>query len=202
MPNKEFKTCCFYIPNSGIKIYDKPNGNIKGEIYLGKPDNNNEFYNALIKENGIERNLDSKNLEMVGYEIMALVFIDIKSAFIKLKNGYWIRIKELKSKNLKLMTWMEYIMNKNSEWYANEPGLNLRTGPSIHHKKIVKLKGDLFGIKLTNEKKGKWCKVSVTQYRKHPCSGEDNQIIKVFSGWAKIISEEKTLNVWNYTKGC
>ncbi len=202
MPNKEFNVCCVYIPVSGLKIYNQPNGKTEGKIYLGKPDNNNEFYIALIQKNGIEKKLESTNFEMVGYELMALVFVDIESEFVKLTNGYWISKEELKSKSLKLTSWMGYVIGKNSEWYANEFGLNLRTGPSTDYKKIITLKGDLFGITPTNETKGKWCKVKVTQYRKHPCSGEDNLIIKTYSGWVKLISEEETLNVWTYSKGC
>ncbi len=202
MPNEDFKLCCVYIPNSGLKIYDKPNGKIQGQINLGKADNNDEFYTAIIEKNGVERELEYQNLEMVGYEIMALVFIDLKSDFVKLNDGYWISSEELKSKNLRLISWMDYAIDKDTEWYANKPGLNLRKGPSTDFEKITTLKGDLFGIKLTTEKKGKWSKVKVTKYRKHPCSGENNLIIKTYSGWIKLISEEETLNVWNYGKGC
>ncbi|WP_291871300.1 hypothetical protein [Maribacter sp.] len=202
MPTKEFKLCCVYIPDSGLVIYNQPNGNPQGEICLGKPNGSNEFYTASIKKQNSKQILVQENFEMVGYEVMALIVIDSKSGYVKLKNGYWISIEELKSKNLKLTSWMDYAIEKNTEWYANKPGLNLRTGPSIAYNKIVTLKGDLFGINLTTERKGKWCKVNVTQYRKHPCSGEDNLIIKTYSGWVKLISEEETLNVWHYGKGC
>lgn len=202
MPNKEFKLCCIYIPNSGLKIYDQPNGNPQGNIYLDKSDNNNEFYSAHIEKNGLKKNLESTNLEMVGYEIVALVFVDSKSGFVKLNNGYWLSVEELKFKNLKLTSWVDYVVEKNTEWYANEPGLNLREGPSADQNKIVTLKGDVFGITLTTEKKGKWCKVKVKKYRKNPCSDGDNLILKTYSGWIKLISEEETPNVWSYSKGC
>ena len=202
MPTKEFNLCCVYIPETGLKIYDQPNGNPQGEICLGKPDGSNEYYNAVIKKQNSEQSLEQENFEMVGYEVIALIFMDSKSGYLKLKNGYWVNAEELKSKHLKPTSWMDYAIEQNTQWYANESGLNLRTRPSTQHHKIVTLKGDLFGIKLTTERKGKWCKVKVTQYQKHPCSGEDNLIIKTYSGWVKLISEEETLNVWNYSKGC
>ncbi|PIE84857.1 hypothetical protein CSA08_05020 [Candidatus Gracilibacteria bacterium] len=98
--------------------------------------------------------------------------------------------------------WADYAIDKNTEWYANDFGLNLRECNSIKCKKIITLRGDLYGIKLTNKRKGKWCKVKVTKYRKHPCTGESNIVIKTYTGWIKLISEEGTLNVWNYSKGC
>lgn len=202
MPTEAFKLCCVYIPNSGLSIYDKPNGKTQGEIHLGEPDNNNEFYTAIIEIDGLKKALKYPNLEMIGYETMALVFVDSKLGFIKLNNGYWVDTDELKSKNLRSISWMDYAIEKKTEWYANTPGLNLREGPSTAFKKIITLKGDLFGITLTDEKKGKWSKVNVTAYRKHPCSGEDNLIIRKYTGWVKFISEEETLNVWNYLKGC
>ncbi|WP_139254251.1 hypothetical protein [Cellulophaga fucicola] len=63
---------------------------------------------------------------------MALIFVDSVSEFVKLKNGFWISTKELKSKNLRLISWMDYAIEKNTEWYANKNGLNLREGPSLH----------------------------------------------------------------------
>ncbi|WP_324027643.1 SH3 domain-containing protein [Maribacter sp. BPC-D8] len=202
MPNNEFKICCMYIPSSGLKIYDKPNGDIQGKIHLGKADSNNEFYTAFIEKNGDETALESSNLEMVGYETMAVVFVDSVNGFVMLNNGCWISVEEVTSKNLNLISWMNYAIKKNSEWYADAIGLNLREGPSTDFKKIATLKGDLFGITLTTEKKGKWSKVNVKEYRKHPCSGEDNVLIETYTGWIKLISEQETLNVWTYQKGC
>ncbi|WP_282050731.1 hypothetical protein [Maribacter aquivivus] len=55
MPNNEFKLCCIYIPGSGLKIYDKPNGDIQGKIYLSEADDNNEFYTAFIEKTGLKQ---------------------------------------------------------------------------------------------------------------------------------------------------
>jgi len=202
MPDTGFKSCCIYIPDSGLKLYNKPNGSLKGSIYLGKPDQHNEVYTAFIKANGIEKEIDHTTLDIVGYETMALKFVDIASGYAKLQNDYWISIKELKSKDMKLVSWMDYAVNKGIQWYANDPGLNLRTGPSTDFKKIVTLKGDLFGITPTGETKEKWSKVDIIQSNEHPCTGGDDRIINTYSGWVKLISEENTLNVWYYAKGC
>lgn len=99
---------------------------------------------------------------------------------------------------------MDYLINKDDVlgWYANEPGLNLRTEPTINSDILVTLKGDLWEITPTNETKGLWCKVTVKEYREYPCSGEDDLVIRTLTGWVKLLSDEQTPNVWNYGKGC
>lgn len=96
---------------------------------------------------------------------------------------------------------MQYTIEKDTEWYANEPGLNLRTGPSTNFEITATLKGDLWGISPTKETKGNWCKVTATHYREHPCLGGDNLVIETLTGWIKLISDEQTPNVWNNGKG-
>ena len=97
---------------------------------------------------------------------------------------------------------MDYTIDKDTEWYANDPGLNLRESPTTNSKILATLKGDLWGISTTKETKGNWCKVKVTHYREHPCSGNDNLVIETIIGWVKLISDEQMPNVWNYGKGC
>ncbi|MGL1889001.1 MAG: hypothetical protein OCD76_20980 [Reichenbachiella sp.] len=202
MPDEGFDVCCFFIPTSGLKVYEQPKGKIVGKISLGTPDHNDEIYSAYIQINEEKKNFSSPNFTMVGYEVMAMTFQDTQSNFIQLQNGYWLDIDEVTSKKLKLTSWMTYIIKKDTEWYANEPGLNLRKTPSINSDIIEHLNGDLWGVSLTNETHGNWCKVNVVQYRKHPCSGEDNLVIQTLSGWIKLLSDEQLPNVWNYGKGC
>ena len=133
---------------------------------------------------------------------MAMVFKNAEPNYVQLQNGFWLSVEELNSKNLKLTSWMQYLIEKDTEWYANEPGLNLRTGPSTNFEITATLNGDLWGISPTNETNGDWCKVTVIHYREHPCSGGDNLVIETLTGWIKLISDEQTPNVWNYGKGC
>ncbi|MCE7995171.1 MAG: SH3 domain-containing protein [Roseivirga sp.] len=203
-PNGPFKSCCVYIPASGLTAYDVPNGKQIAQLQQGTSDHNGEVYKALIKIGEDLTELDYSNLYMVGYEIMALVYVDKRGDFVKINNGYWLSIKELQSKGLMLTTWMDYLINKEDVlgWYANKPGLNLRTGASTNSDIIATLKGDLWEITPTSETKGLWCKVTVKEYTKHPCSGQDYLIKRTLTGWVKLLSENQTPNVWNYGKGC
>ena len=126
LPDEGFDVCCIYIPVSGLKVYSEPNGSIVGELSPGTPDSNEEIYSASIQAGGNQEQFGYPNFEMVGYEVMAMTFRDARSHFVQLQNGYWLDVEELMAKKLKLTSWMEYILEKDTEWYPNDPGLNLR----------------------------------------------------------------------------
>lgn len=203
-PNGSFKSCCVYIPPSGLAAFDQPNGKQIAQIKPGNPDGNGEVYKAYIKTGEQLKEFDHTHLYMVGYEVMAMVYTEKQDGFVKINNGYWLSIKELKSKGLILTTWMDYLTGEDVVlgWYANAPGLNLRTEASENSDTLAILEGDLWEITPTNETKGLWCKVTVKEYREHPCSGPDGFPTRTLTGWVKLLSDEQTPNVWNYSKGC
>jgi len=196
-PTGSLKLCCLYIPTSGLAAYDQPNGRQIAKI-------SGEGYEAFIEKNEELTEFGYSNFHMVGYEVMAMVYTDNRNGFVRINNGYWLNIDELESKGLVLTNWMDYLINKEDVlgWYANDPGLNLRTEPSVESNILIILKGDLFQITPTHETKGLWCKVKVTEFKKHPCSGDEDLIIRTLTGWIKLVSDEQTPNVWNYAKGC
>jgi hypothetical protein len=206
MPNSSgsFKSCCVYIPISGLAAFDKPNGKIIAQIEQGTPDNNDEVYKPVIRMEDKLTEFAYTNFHMVGYEVMAIVYTDSRDGFVQTNNNYWLKIEELESKGLVATNWMEYLIHKEDVlgWYANDPGLNLRAKPSITSEALITLKGNLFEITPTKETNGLWCKVTVKEYKEHPCSGEDDLVIQTLTGWVKLLSNEQTPNVWNYGKGC
>ncbi|SHK68712.1 hypothetical protein SAMN04488007_3648 [Maribacter aquivivus] len=48
------------------------------------------FTPPSLKKNRFKTALESSNLEMVGYEKMAIVFVDSVNGFVKLNDGCWI----------------------------------------------------------------------------------------------------------------
>lgn len=204
-----FGSCCIYIPTSGISVYHKPNGNVLGKIVQDtERDSNGEFHRIFLELDGQLELIKYPNLHMVGYEVMALVYVQHNSTFVKLNNGYWIKVSELEEKGLEIVDWMQYLIDKSDDvlgYYANNPGLNLRKSPTIQSDIIVTLKGDLWEIKLTEEVKALWCKVIVSEYSEHPCTSKGNfDAIKLrtFTGWIKLLSDDLTPNVSYYAKGC
>lgn len=202
--NESFKLCCVYIPTTGLSAFDQPNGQIIARIEQGTSDNNGEIYEPVIRNGDELTEFARTNFQMVGYETMAIVYTDSRDGFVQTNNNYWLKIEELESKGLTITNWMEYLINKEDVlgWYANDPGLNLRSEASTNSDIIVTLKGDLWEVSPKNETKGLWCRVTVKEYREHPCFGEDDLVIRTLTGWVKLLSNEQTPNVWNYGKGC
>ena len=204
LPENEstFGSCCAYVPVSGINIYNNPKGKVIGKIErIG----NTEKVNLQL--NGQSRPLNDQYLEEVEGDIKALKYIDQKSDFIKIRSSYWISISELNEKGLRIVTTMQYLIEKSPDvlgYYATGSGLNLRKSPSTASAVITTLKADLLEIKLTKETNGLWCKVIVTKYSDHPCTSKGNfdEIkLKTFTGWIKLLSDDQTPNV-TYYKGC
>jgi hypothetical protein len=196
--------CCVFIPEAGLTLYNMPNGDTIAQLELGEQDSNGEVYRAFVNRSGSQESFKYPNLFMVGYEVMAVVYTDRRDGYVKIGTDYWIDINELNSKGLILESWMDYLLNKEDVlgWYAIDPGLNLRTEPNPNAELLVTLKGNLWEITPTNESKGLWCKVTVKEYREHPCSGGEDLVIRTLTGWVKLLSDEQTPNVWNYGKGC
>jgi len=203
-PGESSISCCTYIPSSGLTVYNEPNGEPLGKLEPRTFDGSEEVYGAYLKVGQDSTILDYTNFHMIGYEVTALLYVDKQGAFVKTHDGYWLSVEELESKELILTTWMDYLIKKGDVlgWYANEPGLNLRAGPSTENTVLATLKGDLWEITLTEEVNGLWCKVTVKQYREHPCSGGEDLVVQTLTGWVKLLADEQTPNVWNYSKGC
>tara|TARA_B110000305_G_C19458463_1_gene652522 strand:- start:2116 stop:2829 length:714 start_codon:yes stop_codon:yes gene_type:complete len=200
--------CCVYIPTSGINIYNKPNGTVLGKIGQdSKRDSTSKSYEIFLNQDGQLEPIDHLNLEEVRYNVMALVYVEQNSNFVKIKNGCWIEVSELNDKGLKIVNWMQYLIDKSPNvigYYARDPGLDLRKTPSEQSELILILKGDLLEIKLTQETKGLWCKVIVTKYSDHPCTSKGNfdEIkLETFTGWIELLSDDQTPNV-SYYKSC
>lgn len=199
--------CCVYVPTSGINIYNKPNGTILGKIVqVTRGVSYSKSHKIFLNLHGKSKPIGHTNVEVVRDEITALVYVEQNSNFVKINDGYWIEVSELEEKGLKIVNRMQYLIDKSPDvigYYANNPGLNLRTGPSKQSKLILTLKGDLLEIKLTEEVKGLWCKVIVTKYIHHPCASKGNfdGIDKVYIGWIKLLSDDQTPNV-SYYKSC
>jgi len=197
--------CCLYIPKTGLKLYKSPITKSIGNLRLINQNQSSEFYESEIKYlNGETEKYEMEYFEMVGYEIFALKYISSNSSYLQLENKLWIDNAELQEQGLKHKSWMRFAIEEEDVlgWYGNKPGIELRRNPKEDSELIMLLEGDLFEINLSEDLQGEWIKVIVKEYQIHPCNEPNAKPIKKHSGWIKLISENGTLNVWNYRKGC
>ncbi len=210
----EPELCCIYVPNSGLNIYNKPNGSRIGlltkNVEINKGDQS--YYRIYIDRDDSEpEQIDLSNFQEIGYEVWAITYTERNNGFLRIvnnQNNYWISERELGDKNFKIQEWPEFLVDNVGQllgFYANDPGLNLRTAPNSGSEILKTLQGDLFEITPTNERSGLWMKVKVKKYKEHICGSllSDDEILEYeLDGWIKIIDDSGTPNVWYYSRGC
>ncbi|NQW36152.1 MAG: hypothetical protein HQ471_04010 [Flavobacteriales bacterium] len=206
--------CCVFAPIEGFNLYDAPNGNKIGKVLQKQKANLalTELY-VIALANGntpIYKKFD-QGLTEVGYEIFAMSFYKNKDGFVKIfdkKSSYWIKVSEIEEMGYKATNWQDFLIENKDKflgYYANKPGLNLRSEPLKSAKVLKTLRGDLFEIKLQKEAEGNWNKVKVIKYQEHPCKGNltnEKNIEYILEGWIKTIDDSGTPNVWYYARGC
>jgi hypothetical protein len=211
----EEDVCCIYSPVKGFSVYDGPNGIKIGTFLLNRDSksDNEALYNLLLLNvsNQIIDTIKRSNFKEIGYEVWALSYFERKNGYVRVTNrtvDFWLSEMEISKRNFRVENWMNFLIT-NAEnllgYYANDPGLNLRTQPSIESELLLTIKGDLFEIVPTSEFIGNWVKIKINKYTQHPCESmlqQDELIEYSLEGWIKIVDERGEPNVWYYSRGC
>ena len=190
-------------PEESVPVYGTPGGKRVGKI-------KKDGYDGLMLEvEGSDETVQLSwgDMKEITYEGVCLLFFEIKEGFASVKMEkegpyYWVDLEELEQMGWGPMPWGEFLLAQGGSYYPRpEGGLNLREQPEVDGEKIVTMKGDLFFINLTGERKGNWMKAKVEQRDVHPCEGND-QLINTFTGWFKALDDKGFPNIWYYTRGC
>jgi hypothetical protein len=204
--------CCILSPKNGFKLYNAPNGKVVGTLQLEIRENDNQSpYFIYLTTTEDKEQLATDNFKLIGNEIYAIPFYEKRNSFVRIlvdKGNYWIAEKELNKIHFTAKSWINFLLEENEKvlgYYAKAPGLRIRKEPTTSSDLVEAIRGDLFEIKLSNEIKGQWCKVSVTKYKEHPCETDledKDNIERIIEGWMKIIDDNGDSNLWYYAKGC
>lgn len=205
--------CCLYFPDATLDLYNAPGSEIVAKLSRKKDENGKPDPNSLLLQDINGQNaetLDYTYLDEINGEIAGIFYTERSNGFIRIfgnKGNYWLKITDIESTGFRVMGWQEHMSEVAGQvlgYYANEPGLNLRTSPSAGAAKILTLKGDLFEITPTKEHKGNWTRVKIKKYKQHPCEGlsEEENLEYEKEGWVKIVDDSGSPNVFNYTRGC
>jgi len=207
--------CCIYSPKEGFKVFDSPNGKEIGVLTRTTQSNTGDQapYKIFFIDNLTKKiaPIDLKNFKEIGYEVMSITYFERKSGFVRVVNlsvDYWLSEKEISNKNFKVIDWQQFFIENSGDlmgFYANDPGLKLKSKPTNESETIKVLKGDLFEITPTKDCNDNWTKVKVKKYKEHPCgtdlSDEKNVEFEI-DGWIEIIKDNGQPNLWFYSRGC
>jgi hypothetical protein len=210
--NKE-DNCCIYCPKSGFTVYKSSGGEAIGKLTRNVSENQGDqapyriyFVDMASK---LVNKVELENFQEIGYEQWTLKYFERKNGFVRInqKSDYWLSENEIQKLGFEIVEWQTFLSSRSDVggFYANDPGLNLREGPTTQSKILKTLRGDLFEISPTHEHNGLWTKVKVIKRKEHPCestlSDKDN-IEYELSGWVKIVDDSGTPNVWYNARGC
>jgi hypothetical protein len=142
---------------------------------------------------------------------MSITFFERTNGFVRIVNesvNYWLNEKEISDKNFKVIDWQQFYTEMSGQlmgFYANDPGLDLKTEPTDNSATKKTLQGDLFEVTPTNETNGNWTKVKVKKYKEHPCGTDldDKDSIEFeIDGWIKVVDNNGQPKLWYYSRGC
>ena len=207
--------CCIYSPSDGFTVFDKPNGNKIGVLTRNAKSNKGSEPEYKIffvdSKTNAETKIDLKNFKEIGYEVMSITFFERTNGFVRIVNdsvNYWLNEKEISDKNFKVIDWQQFYTEMSGQlmgFYANDPGLDLKTEPTDNSSTKKTLQGDLFEITPTNETIGNWTKVKVKKYTEHPCGTDLDDKVNIefeIDGWIKVVDNNGQPKLWYYSRGC
>lgn len=211
----EDNICCIYSPEEGFTVYDNPNGNKIGILTRNAKSNTGSEpeYKIYFVDNktNTDTKIDLENFREIGYEVMSITFFERKDGFVRIVNksvNYWLSEKEISDKNFKVIDWQQFYTEMTGQlmgFYANDPGLDLKSEPSNNSVTKKTLQGDLFEITPTSDTKGNWTKVKVKKYKENPCvtdlKDKDNIEFEI-EGWIEVVDDNGQPNLWYYSRGC
>jgi len=213
--DKEYRSSekygCVLSPDEGFLLYDSPGGKNIGTIKRIITDDQSFYKIFYVDTSGLQKELPPEYMAEVSYEIWALRYEEKKENYIRIgsgKDSAWINLEELEEQQFQTVSWMHYFIDTSNNvlgYYANEPGLRIRTQPSSSGEIAGSVRGDLFEIKLLNETNGNWFKVKVKKYKEHPCKTDLDETVNmeyIQEGWIKVIDDEGNPNLWSYVRGC
>jgi len=207
-------SCCIYSPKDGFTVYENPGGLIVGKLTRDASKNQSEQSDYEIDFVDISTKSKTKvgreNFREVGYETWCVTYFERRDGFVRVvneKSNYWLNEAEIQKLGFAVVEWQEFLSNNENlmGFYANEPGLNLREGPTKESRILKTLRGELYEISPTIEHNGLWTKVKIVKRKQHPCESsitEKDNIEYELEGWIKIVDDSGEPNVWYYARGC
>ena len=203
-----------YIPENGFTFFEVPNGDFKGKILPGPPlhlrsdDEIDSVLSATITGAYIRPQLLGRdNFFETSDDRYYVTFSKQQDGYIFiLDNSYqgWTRVEDIIQKGFKLVYWMEfYGETKGRMLHPREKTASILLSPYADAQEIGVADELYCEIISTGKCEGPYCAVKITQFKNpyDPTKTKEENILKKYKGWMRIIDEEGRPLVAHYSKG-
>ncbi len=180
-----------------IKVYDAPNGNIKGSLGMedfgGRPE-------LSYREDGPSLIIPGTAWRKINMDEYGLTVFKEEDGFIQIfaKEGeglIWVSLVEIAQTKFQYQAWINFMANSEHVFYTIGFGMNVRTEPNASATRITTAKGENFSIHPTGTTNGIWAEVIILEYDSDYCD-EKRNLLKESRGYMKILDDAGFPNVW------
>lgn len=203
-----------YIPENGFTFFEVPHGDFKGKILPGPPlhlrsdPEVDSMLSATITGAYIRPQLlDRDNFFETSDDRYYVSFSKQQDGYIFiLDNSYqgWARVDDIIQKGFKLVYWMEfYGETKGRMIHPREKTASILVSPYADAQEIGVADELYCEIISTGKCEGPYCSVKVTQFKNpyDPAKTKEENILKKYKGWMRIIDDEGKPLVAHYSHG-
>lgn len=203
-----------YIPENGFTFFEVPNGDFKGKILPGPPlhlrsdPEVDSLLSATITGAYIRPQLlDRDNFFETFDDRYYLSFSKQQDGYLFiLDNSYqgWARVDDIVQKGFRLVYWIEfYGETKGRMIHPREKTASILLSPYADAQEIGVADELYCEIITTGKCEGPYCTVKITQFKNpyDPAKTKEENILKKYKGWMRIIDDEGKPLVAHYSQG-
>ncbi|MGE0587495.1 MAG: hypothetical protein AB7O48_02910 [Cyclobacteriaceae bacterium] len=203
-----------YIPENGFTFFEVPDGDFKGKILPGPPlhlrsdPEVDSTLSATITGAYIRPQLlDRDNFFETSEDRYYVSFSKQQDGYIQiLEHGYqgWARVDDIIQKGFKLVYWMEFYGETRGRMiHPREKTASILMSPYADAQEIGVADELYCEIISTGKCEGSYCSVKITQFKNpyDPEKTKEENILKKYKGWMRIIDDEGKPLVAHYSQG-
>lgn len=192
-----------YLPSEGFSFYESPLGDFKGKILPGPPLQQKEdgTVDTLLMATLVGNQIRSTVLYPEAFfestdSCFHLAFSQQRDDFLFINSDQfqgWISLDEVRKKGFKIISWMHfYGESKGRMIHPREKTIAVKSVAS-DKAALVDTADELYSeITSTGKCENNYCFVKIVEYKNpyDPTKPKEENILKKYKGWIKIIDEE------------
>jgi len=208
-----------YLPESGLKLYQSPEGEpfamLSRFCPVGKfTDGNLRMF--ILPDTNSNQCVHITIEDLIHYsdETYIIPYYEKSRGYVRILDAkkfgeIWVKIEDVLIRDFIVLSWKDYLVERRSIPVFAKEELILRESPYPDAREVAKVSGDAMEIWITGFDggfcEGTYCKVKVKSYRVNPClhrGNEKDNLIGEYEGWIPLIYGNGMPTVYINTKGC